>query len=98
MEAKSMMDQARDIINLMSVAEMKTLHQFLTDEINYDFRKQQRIAACSFIEGQKVWFESTKYGRRIEGIITKVCQKNIKVKATDGMNWTVSATFLNKVV
>jgi len=94
----TLVEQASDIMNQMSVEEMRTFDQILVERINHHFKQIQRIAACSFMEGEKVWWESSKYGRRIEGIIIKVCQKNIKVKATDGMKWTVSATFLNKVV
>jgi len=97
-QAATFVGQAIRVIDCMNVDEMRQLHSILADRINNHIRHEQRMAACKFMEGEKVWWQSTKYGKRVEGVITKVCQKNIKVKATDGMNWTVSATFLNKVV
>lgn len=52
--------------------------------------------ALDFDVGAKVTFVG-KFGRPVEGTITKVNQKTLNVKATDGVNWKVGPTLVTKI-
>lgn len=84
----------------------KTIGTATSDELK-DIQKMvnarwdaiERQASAQFYVGQKVWFRSSKGYGRIEGVVTKVNPKTIKVRQDrDGqgpMNWRVSPGLLN---
>ena len=51
-------------------------------------------AGLAFKPGDKVWFDAKRRGI-IYGTFIKLNQKNAKVKATNGMTWTVSPSLLH---
>lgn len=50
-------------------------------------------AIGAFKKGDKVQF-TTRKGEVIKGKVDKVNRKNVKLTATDGVNWSVTATLL----
>lgn len=58
--------------------------------------KKQQKAADGLRVGDKVQWNS-KYGKVIQGTITKVNLKTIKISTTTDGNWSVSPSLLTKV-
>jgi hypothetical protein len=52
--------------------------------------------AMTFMVGEKVSFDS-KYGTKVEGTITKINSKTIKLTSTTNQRWTVSPALLKKI-
>ena len=52
--------------------------------------------AAAFNIGDEVFFRS-RTGGMIEGIVTKVNRKNLKVRTSAGQNWNVTASLVEKV-
>lgn len=70
--------------------------RFLADLHNSAQRRITMNQARAFRVGDKVqWF--SKYGRTIEGTITKVNNKTIKVVTTSDGQWSVSPSLLTKI-
>lgn len=53
-------------------------------------------ASLGFSKGDKVTFAG-KFGRPVEGTVTKVNMKSLSVKATDGVNWKVGPTLATRI-
>jgi len=55
--------------------------------------------AMTFMIGEKVFFtpHNPKYGSRVEGTITKINTKTIKLISTTGIRWSVSPGMLKRV-
>jgi hypothetical protein len=64
--------------------------------VNLKNRNLSAAAKFSFRPNQKVWFFS-KSGTRINGVVTQLLQKNIKVLADNGVMWRVSPNLLKSV-
>lgn len=75
--------------------ELKSYQQL----INARWDALERQASAKFYVGQKVWFRSSKGHGRVEGVVTKVNPKTIKVRqdreGLGPMNWRVSPGLLN---
>jgi len=54
-----------------------------------------QAAKASFYPGAKITWR--KQGRSYYGTVTKVCQKNLKARATDGTTWTIYPPLATKV-
>lgn len=52
--------------------------------------------AAAFNIGDEVFFRNSRTGGMIEGVVSKVNRKNLKVKTVDGM-WNVTASLVEKV-
>lgn len=64
--------------------------------LNVRFRELQTRAAYAYSKGDKVGFK-TKNGSWITGVVTKINQKTIEVRADAGNTWKVSPSLLSKV-
>jgi hypothetical protein len=79
---------------LRNVKTMDDLHEV------YAFLKgvQTRIMTISaqkFMAGDAIEF--TYKGKKVQGIVTKVNQKTIKVLSTDKVKWSISPNLLKKL-
>jgi hypothetical protein len=67
--------------------------------INEHRRRKTFVVKAAFRNGDKVEFLNRRNGLTVEGVITKICPKNIMVRQTNGSNltWRVSPSLLKKV-
>ena len=92
------------VVNMVNETLRKELNKIeCTAELHevYDYLKiiQHKIivqTSLAFNVGDTVNFDS-RDGTRIQGIITKVNQKTIKVTSSTGVKWKVSPNLLRKV-
>jgi hypothetical protein len=84
-------------LNAIRTADQETLSAIIK-EIKARQRSMQQEIATSFTIGDKVTFDARRRGI-VEGLITKVNQKTVKVKQTNGLQttWSVSPSLLKKV-
>jgi len=84
-------------LNTIRNADRATLDAIIA-EIKMRQRTIQQEIAVSYRIGDKVRFDANRRGM-IEGLVTKVNQKTIKVKQTNGLGvtWSVSPSLLKKV-
>jgi hypothetical protein len=82
----------KEIANITSTAELKTLHEAIREQHNLLSRR----TAVSFNVGDTVKF--TGRGKRtVTGTVKHVMVKNVKVVCDVGMVWNVAASLLSKV-
>jgi hypothetical protein len=82
----------KEIANITSTAELKTLHEAIKEQHNLLSRR----TAVSFNPGDTVSF--TGRGKRtVTGTVTHVMVKNIKVDCGVNGFWNVAASLLSKV-
>jgi len=63
------------------------------------WNESNREQAVQYRDGDKVWFQSGRYGR-IEGEVVRVNLVNIRVRATKGLklgNWKVASNLLHRI-
>ncbi len=84
-------------LKTIRTADQETLNTIIA-EIKARQRSMQKEIATNFTIGDKVTFNAKRRGI-VEGLITKVNQKTIKVKQTNGLHttWSVSPSLLKKV-
>jgi len=82
-----------DAIDSMSRGELNTI----VDGIRQRRAVLERAAKAAFYPGCHIRFVSTKYGNTVYATVTKVCSRNLKATATDGMRWTVNPTMCTKI-
>lgn len=87
----SEMQTLSSLVSKMDQSELK----LLADLYNSQSRFIQGNMASTFRVGDKVKWMS-KYGRTIEGTITKVNTKTIKVSTSSDGQWSVSPSLLKK--
>ena len=80
----------------MPIADLRILNRKVFNLINARNRQEQQLAKASFYQGDKVYFNHSRTGERIEGNVRKVCRVNIQVDQTNGrrVRWTVSPKLL----
>jgi hypothetical protein len=102
----SVMEKVLEMINEVLRKELNKIESRAELHEVYEYLKtvQNKIvirASLEFSVGDKVSFETTKthYARNgiVEGVVTKVNQKTIKVTSTTGIKWNVSANLLKKI-
>ena len=83
----------------LSYEDLRTLNRKVCELIKLKNQQRQALAKAAFTRGDKVWFEHTKTGERIEGTVRKVCRVNVQVDQTNGrvVRWTVSPALLHHV-
>lgn len=84
-------------LKTIRTADHETLNAIIA-EIKARQRSMQQEIAVSFSVGEKVTFNAKRRGI-VEGLITKINQKTVKVKQTNGLGttWSVSPSLLKKV-
>lgn len=70
---------------------LNELSKFIYNEKEH----RARAKMLEFRVGDKVWFETTKYGK-ITGIVKKIGTKNISVQTSNFRSWRVYVGFLHK--
>ena len=85
-----------DLQSQCTLEELRQVNAFICDTIRFNVKKQQVAAAWSFNPGDRVYF-FTKQGDKVCGTVSKICQKNIQLRADSGMKWTVTSTLLKKI-
>ena len=66
------------------------------DAVKYARRNLQRQVTSSLMVGDNVNFTSTKLGRNVTGVVTKIAIKYVTVRTASG-NWRVPANMLSKI-
>lgn len=88
------MNDIAHVIGTATSDELKSYQQL----INARWDALERQASAKFYVGQKVWFRSSKGYGRIDGVVTKVNPKTVKVRQDrEGqapMLWRVSPGLL----
>ena len=64
--------------------------------VKYARRNLQRKITSSLMVGDNVNFTSTKLGRNVTGVVTKIAIKFVTVKTVSGL-WRVPANMLSKI-
>ena len=64
--------------------------------VKYARRNLQRKITSSLMVGDNVNFTSTKLGRNVTGVVTKIAIKYVTVRTASG-NWRVPANMLSKI-
>jgi len=84
------LNQAINLINTASLDDYRVLVSTLKNRYNAINHKHTSILRC----GQRVSFE-TKRGIKVEGIVTKVNRKTVKVMTDDTQFWAVSPLLIS---
>ena len=78
-------------------ADIEIVQQELRDRWNAISQKLARAAQAGLEVGDTVYWTSRKrFGEVMEGVVLGLMPKNVKVRAKDGVVWTVHPTLLRK--
>jgi len=77
--------------------EWKAVWKMLQTAARQESRGRAMEARRKFRVGDRVSFESRKYGRPVTGTILAVMETNIKVETDDDGKWTIHPTLLRKI-
>ena len=85
-------DLKLQLIGITTLAELNECYAILK-HVSHTLTQNEKSA---FNVGDKVyWNSNKKNGMRIDGVITKVMKKNVKVRVGNDTQWTVHHSFLH---
>jgi len=88
------MSNVNDIINgIRNIDNLDDMRDIIY-AINDQQKRIARMSTCKFSVGDYVYF-TTKRGEHIDGVVTKVNQRTVKVRVGVTL-WTVDASLLSK--
>lgn len=86
---------ANDILSSnLTNDDIRVLQNALREAWDINTRK----AKYAFRVKDRVQFTNSRTGRLVIGEVTKLAIKNVQVRSTEGVNWTVSPNLLSKAV
>lgn len=96
-------EQANDLEEAMAAIELLAGNREALRMINHHVvslirdadRMEGTKALSQFRIGDRVWWDSSKGGRRIYGRIIRINPKSVGIDADDGRRWRVHWSFLN---
>jgi hypothetical protein len=91
------LDEIQRLINQVDTADgLKAVNRMIKARWSLIQTKQLVEKSADLAPGTKVRFPG-RYGAMVEGVVVKLAQKNVVVRASDGVRWRVAPGLLESV-
>ena len=86
-----------DDIEKLSLEDLIKLDKRVVQRIQYLQGLRTQPELDTFQVGDRVSFQGESYGRKVEGIVTRINRKTLTVHTTDGQHWSIHPRFLTRL-